>query len=110
MPKFLITGCGRSGTGFYSKLLNENGISCGHESYINYRGIKCQNFIAESSWLAIPYLDLLDKNLSILRTLRNPLLVINSFYELAVLNEIFSHSPYQQFITSNYLTFQSMMR
>lgn len=38
--KFLITGCGRSGTGFYVNLMRENGYSCGHESFIDFRGIK----------------------------------------------------------------------
>lgn len=102
MQKYLITGCGRSGTGFYSNLLNENGISCGHESFIDFRGIKNENFIAESSWLAVPFLKQLNPEIQVLRTLRKPVLVIKSFYELSVLNENFSHSPYQQFIY-NYL-------
>lgn len=31
---YLITGCGRSGTGYMAKMFTENGIFCGHEKYM----------------------------------------------------------------------------
>ena len=97
--KFIITGCGRSGTGFYSNLMKENGINCGHESYISLRGPKSFNFVAESSWLAVPFLASIPDNYYIIRTLRDPFKVIKSFYELSVFISL--GSPYYKFIKSN---------
>lgn len=99
--KFLITGCGRSGTGFYANLMRENGYSCGHESFIDFRGIKTLNFIAESSWLAIPYINKIPNDFFIVRTIRNPYKVIKSFYDLAVMAKESYRSPYYQHIKKN---------
>lgn len=99
--RFVITGCGRSGTGFYSNLMKENGINCGHESYISLRGPKSFNFVAESSWLAVPFLASIPDNYYIIRTLRDPFKVIKSFYELSVFISL--GSPYYKFIKSNLL-------
>ena len=77
--KYIITGCGRSGTGFLSKLFNDNGIKCGHESYytVNNRG---QLYEAESSWLATPHINEF-KDKKIIRLIRNPVSVIKSFLD-----------------------------
>lgn len=37
--KYLITGCGRSGTCYMSKLLSSVNVHCGHESIFDWRGI-----------------------------------------------------------------------
>ena len=94
--KYLITGCGRSGTGFYSNLLKHNGISCGHESYINYKGINKHNFVAESSWLAVPFITQLNKNIAICRTIREPISLIKSWHQLSILTD--KKPPYTKFI------------
>jgi hypothetical protein len=62
----IVTGTGRSGTGFASKWLTSIGIPTGHESFFTPGGLEMAlrllrhrlSFLrGESSWLAAPYLD-----------------------------------------------------
>jgi hypothetical protein len=77
---FLITGCGRSGTGYMAYLLKRNNIKCGHEIHSNrLRSIPLKH--SESSWLATPFLGLYKDDL-IVRIYRHPLKVIKSFMDL----------------------------
>lgn len=74
---FLVTGCGRSGTGWAARLFTELGYPCTHEGQFNLtrsgplRG-------GESSWLAIPRLDSLDPATPVLRIMRDPYEVVVS--------------------------------
>ena len=99
--KFLITGCGRSGTGFYSRMMRINGYPCGHETYIDFRGIKTLNFIAESSWLAVPHIDKIPDDYYIIRTIRDPYKVIKSFFELSVMSSANYRSVYYRYIRNH---------
>lgn len=57
-PVIVVAGCARSGTAFMAKLLTQGGIVCNHEILFGapgYGEIR-DEAIAESSWLATPYL------------------------------------------------------
>ena len=96
--EFVIIGTGRSGTGFMPKLLNSNGIPCGHESvygvpvkYSRYQTIAKQGrYKGDSSWLAVPYISEIRKdypNVKFIHITRNPIDVVKSFLELDLFNQ-----------------------
>jgi len=93
---FLITGCGRSGTGYMSKLLIKNGFNCGHEHHYGF-GQKA-TFSSESSWLATPHINN-HLNSNIIRLIRNPINVIKSWVDLGVFRK---KNEYVQYII-NYI-------
>lgn len=96
---FLITGCGRSGTGYMSKMLTDNGIKCGHENFFGVfsRNRKRIKFSSESSWLAVPKInDDLDANF--VKIFRNPIENIKSNVDLLLFSPKMKHSPYQKYI------------
>ncbi len=96
--QYLITGTGRCGTVSCALLLNKIGIPCSHEAIFTYNGFIEQNIdeevensflssfhignkikcIAESSYMAAPYLDKIP-NTKIIHVLRNPLKVVKSY-------------------------------
>lgn len=91
--KYLIIGTGRSGTGFMSKLLTQNDIPCGHEEVCGYpikiedylKNIKSSEYVAESSWLPVPYLEQIKAKYPKLRYIhitRDPIKIVKSFYEI----------------------------
>lgn len=58
--KYLVTGTGRSGTGWAAKVLNDHGVKCGHQHVVTGHGVdwgERENWEAESSFWATPYLD-----------------------------------------------------
>lgn len=103
--KFVVTGSGRSGTNYMCRFLTSVGIMCGHESIFTNEGLTeavyrlnddklvttslcsldetswfdAKKQIAESSYLAAPYLDdTVLENTKIIHLIRNPLKVISS--------------------------------
>lgn len=56
--RFLVTGTGRSGTGYVAKTLAEFfGEPVGHEGVFTPRGpVNPSGYLGDSSWLAVPYL------------------------------------------------------
>lgn len=128
--KYLITGTGRCGTVYMARFLSHMNIPCGHEAIFNTKGIEyakkvlngenkaktsiCSleengewfnpNVIAESSYMAAPFLDYpILKDTKVVHLLRNPMKVLSSW----VLDiEFFAeHSPkelfhYKKFILS----------
>ena len=106
MISYIVIGTGRSGTGFMSKLLTNNGIKCGHVSIF---GVPCDLNIykkkmyntdlnADSSWLSVPFIDEITKLndcIKFIHVVRDPIKVIKSFIELDLFNDNnFSSSPY----------------
>lgn len=91
--KYLITGCGRSGTGFMANTITQGGTPCGHENIFSPMGlITPSNLEFESSWYAVPYLAKIPEKVKILHVVRNPRSVINSFYRIGLLSStIFPH-------------------
>lgn len=55
--KYIITGTGRCGTNFMAKLLISVGIPCGRESVFNLSMKNPGKLKADSSWMALPYLE-----------------------------------------------------
>lgn len=91
---FLITGCGRSGTGYISYQLNESGIVCGHENVFTAEGyIGWKNYQGDSSWYAAPYIHKIG-NVPILHIVRDPQKVVHSFYRLG----LFSNLSWRNFV------------
>lgn len=54
--KFIITGTGRSGSGYIAQLLSAVGIPTGHEGVFNPMRTKREDLKGDSSWQAVPYL------------------------------------------------------
>lgn len=91
--KCLITGCGRSGTGFLANTIAQGGTPCGHENIFSPMGpVITSNLEFESSWYAVPYLTKIPEETKILHVVRNPKSVIESFHRIGLLSEtIFPH-------------------
>ena len=86
--KYLIIGCGRSGTGFLSSVITLSGKYCSHEKIFDEAGLTvdsiAQEHEYESSWYAVPYLITLPSHIKILHVTREPQKVINSFYRIGI--------------------------
>ena len=102
--KYLVVGAGRSGTGFMANLISTS-KNCGHEAIFNDYGISCNdelnNSEYESSFYAVPFISQMDKSVKILHIVRDPELVINSFYKMGV----FSDNCLQFLTRGKYLKF-----
>ena len=78
MTKFVVTGTGRSGSGWISLVLRNAGVLCGHEQVYNPFGVCWKRWVkdepewhADSSWLALPHLDKFDG--PVFQLVRHPL-------------------------------------
>jgi len=113
--KMVIVGTGRCGTGYISKVFTGVGIPCGHErifGFINRKNILNEslimknmanaNFIADSSWLAVPFLypefPLLSEETIVIHLVRNPIEVISSFCKLGFFDK---NNSYAKFAYNN---------
>lgn len=99
--KFIITGCGRSGTTYIANLLTSMGCRCSHEEYFPkrlpkliylpqfyqhcfvpyYKRFKLQwptRHHGEAAWQAAPFLELLPEDVVILHQVRHPLDFVKS--------------------------------
>lgn len=91
--KRVVTGTGRCGTGFVSRVLTEGGIECGHEnvfdapSVLRATPIDWGNYEADASWLAVPALPFLDDDVDVMVVLRRPLDVVQSLLDLGFFEE-----------------------
>lgn len=123
--KFVVTGLQRSGTVYMAKLLSSLGIMCGHESIFTTDGlsgafarlnhkIKVETSvisfekkfneiwfnpdvqIADSSYLAAPYLSFFD--VKIIHLVRNPLHVISSIFFDAAFWSDPRQEPYKNYV------------
>lgn len=91
MPRrFLITGCGRSGTLYTSQLLTAAGVACGHESACRVSGFKGMgDLVGEASWYAAAYLEDLPDDVVVIHQVRQPLAVASSWYRI----RLFARTP-----------------
>lgn len=77
MPKFVITGCGRSGTKWAAQFFTNLGFPCVHEKEpTDGQGI--------SSWMVVPRIN--SYSCPIIHAVRNPYLVISSLIHRGFLN------------------------
>lgn len=92
---FIVTGSGRCGTTWLSRLLTVAGIPCGHESVFHpdteavisdIGGPDWRGFRADSSWQAVPFLERFDYPVVLL--VRHPLDVVNSLVELGFFGDV----------------------
>jgi glycosyltransferase involved in cell wall biosynthesis len=96
--RVVVTGCGRSGTGYVSQVLTALGHPCGHEAVFNPHTDGEWSFGAlqgDSSWMAVPYLSQLPQGTLLLHQVRHPLAVIRSCIGIRMLSE---PSPYREFL------------
>lgn len=84
-PRFVITGCRRSGTVYSSTLLSRLGVACGHETIFYPSALLERSSLAwpatwlgDASWFAAPYLENLPAETLVLHQVRDPLAVIRS--------------------------------
>lgn len=77
----LITGCGRSGTGFMAKIFEAVGVLSGHEVLFSpLQSAWPHGWVGvESSWLAAPFLAQLPSHVHVVHQVRHPFDVIRSF-------------------------------
>jgi hypothetical protein len=98
--RFVITGTGRSGTGFMSKVLSGVGVPCYHESVYGPDGEAKWSFQrGDSSWLALPHLEAGDFDGYVLHVVREPVATINSFVGIRFFDDAMAdkHGAYRQF-------------
>lgn len=97
MRRIIVTGTGRCGTGFMSRVLTESGVACSHEGVFTPFGATRarHNWQADSSWMAVPHLSTHRDCLRVL-VYRHPVDVINSFVGIGFFDE---PSTYLSFMT-----------
>jgi hypothetical protein len=93
MIELLISGCGRSGTGYMASLLNASGVKCGHEDVFTAFGVmeNQDQYVADSSWFAVPYVGDLARSTKVIHLVRNPRDVFNSFSRLGMFSDSVWH-------------------
>lgn len=93
---FLITGCGRSGTGWAAALFTALGYPCGHEQVydVNGPGLFTR---PDSSWLAVPHAPRTPPGTPILRVVRDPYLVVQSVMARGFL--AYTDGEYERYVT-----------
>jgi len=81
--RFVITGSGRCGTKYMSRLLTAAGTPCGHEAVFAYERRDWGDLVADSSWMAVP--SLASAGLPVVLMVRHPLSVVKSLTEIGFL-------------------------
>ena len=95
MSKFLVTGTGRSGTGYFAELFRAHGINCGHQDVFRHDTVEAQSwdwrdYEGEASFEAVPALPQLRREgVKIALVTRHPLDVISSWLSLGVFGDNF---------------------
>lgn len=91
---FLITGCGRSGTGWAAAMMTALGHPCGHEAQFGLAARPMPGTLpgSDSSWLAVPHLSDLPARTPIVRMMRDPSAVVQSAVERGFLRDV--EEPY----------------
>lgn len=93
---FLVTGCGRSGTGWAAAIFTALGYPCGHEVVFGPSG-PARFRQPDSSWLAVPYALAAHEVLGVpvLRMVRDPYEVAASAYSRGFLADV--EEPYSAY-------------
>lgn len=92
IPPFVVTGVGRSGTGYMAALLSSIGFRCGHERVFTPfldRAPTRGTFSSDSSWLAGPFVRQLPAGTVVLHQVRDPLAVVRSMLGTRFFDETF---------------------
>ena len=101
MRRFLITGAGRSGTGYIASVLSALGCPTGHEEIFGQKLLQDAEEIrwplevhGDSSWLGAPYIDALAAGTVVLHQVREPVANVRSSLRIHVFS---SPSWYRSF-------------
>lgn len=94
--QFVVASAGRSGSRWIAEVFSELGLTCGHEFQFTakFRPRWAPNYIGESSWVSVPFLDMLP--CPKFHQVRNPLDVVNSLAGTSYLTAT-DRSKYGQF-------------
>lgn len=108
--RFLISGTGRCGTGFCTRLFLSAGVNCSHEGIFNLHGWEnayrqllhmrshpSQGWQAEASWLAFPHLMRSELyNVTVIHLVREPIKVVESLIRMGffTLSPVLPYSSY----------------
>ncbi len=101
MLGFVITGTGRSGTGYCAAVLRAVGVDCGHERIFRpgNGSVGCMSALrteGDASWLAVEYLPALKhEGVTIIHVVRNPLDVVSSLVGMRFFSDA-AHGPYRE--------------
>lgn len=96
---FVVTGCGRSGTAFASRVLSLLGFPCGHEKTFGVKAVRTGNieFLrpgpdvwGDSSHMAVPFVSGFPRNALVLHQVRNPVKVVRSLVGIGFLSPSFA--------------------
>lgn len=107
MSQFIITGAPRAGTKYVARVLTECGIECMHEELFGIDQVEFDMpqvmkkggvlnewgpadgppVCGESSWMAVPFLPMLGKKISIFHQMRNPVDSARSMYAVGLFRE-----------------------
>lgn len=98
--RLLITGTGRSGTFYVHRLLQNLGLDATHEILYGPGGPSTwpADRDAESSWLAVPYLDDVPDDVLIVHQVRDPIEVGRSFLGRPFFRSGDPATPYNTFV------------
>jgi hypothetical protein len=101
--RFVITGTGRSGTGFLATALLFCRVRCGHEELFTPEGRVPNPFLrGDASWMALPFLDRFTGY--VLHAVRHPLDTIRSMVGIQLFDDedvTEERAPYQEFIKAH---------
>lgn len=89
-PEMLITGTGHCGTLYTAKLLRSVYVNAGHESYYSFPWMPSVPVGVDVSWIGALYLD--SYKGKVLHQTRNPVKVLNSYYNFFKGNHTYSWS------------------
>jgi hypothetical protein len=81
LPRFVVTGCARSGTLFTAEALGRLDHACGHEVLFTPETSAVPDFgdaQGDVSWLAAPFVDRLPVDTVVVHQVRNPLATVRS--------------------------------
>lgn len=78
MKPYIVTGCGRSGTGYMAQVLTSAHVPCGHERLFQGKGdAKLEPDSVDSSWFAAPFVR--DRDAMVIHQVREPMAVVSSW-------------------------------
>lgn len=108
----VVTGVGRSGTGYISQVLGRSGLPCGHETV--FRALQRDedlDFSADSSWFAPPRIGALNRRRAkrnlppvvVIHQVRHPLRWIRSWTRTRTSRSKKGHSRYLNFLSQSLL-------
>lgn len=109
--KYLILGTGRCGTGLLQQMFNNANIKCGHEDIFKSSDENLTKrlfqdnteYLAESSWASAPFVDKIwfSSEIKIVHLVRNPVKVIQSFWDLNFFSIERAEKPLNRLVYSN---------